>query len=348
MSVSVRTKITILVAGALILIGGIFLSRLPGRLYSYSRQAAQEPADSAPKETTLFIAGDIMLSRNVGAKISQASDPLLPFRAVADRIKAASLSFANLESPFLGSGPKVTAGMVFKAEPENVAGLKDFAVVQTANNHSADQGDKGLNFTDQLLAANGVGHLGTGEDCHKGTVLERDGIRFGFLAYSYAGYNDGGKKPNPLVCDWNDTDQVLSDIRALRPDADILIVAPHMGTEYMRKPDAGNVTRARQAIDAGADIVIGTHPHWIQPIERYKEGVIFYSLGNFVFDQMWSEDTREGLTATLTFREKALERIEVHPVIIDNYCCPRFADSEESKAILGKINLTSEVLLDKN
>lgn len=345
MSKSGKTLIT-----SVILLGvstALFLLSQPGKYYSY-RKPSEQNFPAGPQTTTLFVGGDIMLSRNVGSKITAANDPRLPFAGVFEKIEQASLAFANLESPFLDQGPRVTEGMVFKAEPGWVAGLSQFEVLQTANNHSADRGASGLLFTNQLLEENEISSVGTGENCAEGTIVEKNGIRFGFLAYSYAGYNDGGKEPNPLVCDWNDARKVAADIAMLRPRVDVLIVAPHMGAEYQRQPQQGNIEKARAAIDAGADLIIGTHPHWIQPLEQYKNGWIFYSLGNFVFDQMWSQDTREGLTALLTYKDKALSKIELAPVIIEDYCCPRWANETETKNILNRINLTSEVVLDKN
>lgn len=336
-----------LTAIALLSLGGVFLARLPhARDYSFSR--LKQPEEPKPVETTLFFVGDIMLSRNVGAKIEESGDPELPFRRIADKLQAATVSFANLESPFLDKGPRVREGMVFKAEPEYVAGLMGFDVLQTANNHSADRGKEGLSYTHKLLSEKGIVFVGTGDDCHAGKTVVKNGLTFGFLAYSYAGYNDGGKEANPLVCDWNDATQVETDIRSLRPKVDVLVVAPHMGIEYKRFPEPGNADRARQAIDSGADFVIGTHPHWIQTQEQYRGKWIFYSLGNFVFDQMWSQDTKEGLTVSVTYRDKELKKVEVNPVIIDNYCCPRFTEGAETDRILKKMNLTTQVLLDKN
>ena len=138
-----------------------------------------------------------------------------------------------------------------------------------------------------------------------------------------------------------------------------------MGVEYTRTPTPAQIKFSHNAIDSGADLVIGNHPHWVQTIEQYKGKWIFYSLGNFIFDQMWSVDTRQGLTATLTFSAKGgslparqagasggkniqLNKIELKPVMIDDYCCPRWANDNETKNILGKINLTSPLLLQHN
>ncbi|MGE5297810.1 MAG: CapA family protein [Acidobacteriaceae bacterium] len=303
-----------------------------------------------PKTTKLFFAGDIMLSRNVGTKITEANDPSLPFANVKDEIKSSDLSFANLESPFYDKGARVTQGMVFKAEPAWISGLVDsgLKILSTANNHSFDQGKNGLTYTLNWLQTNGIKPVGTGTDCHQGLVEEINGIKFGFLTYSYAAYNDGGKVPDANVCDWNDQKQVQADIKTLKPEVDFLVVSSHMGTEYKLEPDAQNVEYVHSAIDAGTDLFIGGHPHWIQTTEQYKGKWIFYSLGNFVFDQMWSQETREGLTVEVVFKDKDLAEITVNPVIIDNYCCPRWANSEETQKILSTLGLTNRVIYSKN
>ena len=126
--------------------------------------------------------------------------------------------------------------------------------------------------------------------------------------------------------------------------SDVVIVSIHAGVEYTRKPTQEQVDFAHLAIDSGADVVIGHHPHWIQTIEIYKNKPIFYSLGNFVFDQEWSLDTKEGLIVQLTFNSSQLTKAELVPVIIENFCCPRIADDEEKTAILNKIGLEKNTI----
>ncbi|MEJ0021550.1 MAG: CapA family protein [Candidatus Doudnabacteria bacterium] len=305
---------------------------------------------SHAKITTIFLAGDIMLSRDVAGKMIKANDFTLPFQKTAEVTNSADIAFANLEAPFLDQPPYAQNDIKFKVDPKAVAGLKfaGFDILSTANNHALDQGQKGVFYTLAWLALNQIKPIGTGPDCHIGQVLERNGIKFGFLAYSYAAFNDGGKKPDPAVCDANDTTQVSSDIHALKPKVDFLIVSMHMGIEYTRTPTIAQENFAHNAVDSGADLVVGAHPHWIQPPEQYQGKWIFYSLGNFVFDQMWSRETREGLTIKLSLADKKLSKIELMPVIIDDYCCARFANPDESAAILSKVGLTNSILLDNN
>ncbi len=307
------------------------------------------PPPPPPLQTTLFFAGDIMLSRNVGTKIIEANDLLLPFKNVSEQIKSTSLAFANLESMFSDQGPRITEGFIFKAEPNTIEGLtaSGFDVLSTANNHTLDQGEYGMTYTMDWLRQHGIVPVGTSADCHKGVIIQKDSIKFGFLAYTY-GTNEPNQTKKELVCDFYNQKQIEADIAALKPNVDFLIVSAHRGAEYKREPEEKSVITAHAAIDAGADMFVGHHPHWIQTTEEYKGKFIFYSLGNFVFDQDWSVDTSEGLTLLVTFEDGKLKQVKLVPVVLENNCCPRWANAEETKIILQKINLTSDLLLDKN
>ncbi|MDP3993378.1 MAG: CapA family protein [Candidatus Doudnabacteria bacterium] len=325
----------------------------------FNVDVAQAPEKSMPitkpETATLLAVGDIMLSRNVGTKIEQAQDPDLPFKKLGDLLRGADVTFGNLECPLSDLNIPIREGLVFRCLTRDFGGVIDsgFDVLSTANNHSMDQGVKGLEFTIDYLQSQNILPTGTflllsppateGGD-EEGVIIEKNGIKFGFLAYSYTAFNDGGRSAHPLISTMDDLEKLRSDIVALKSQADLIIVSMHAGNEYTRKPNQMQIDFARAAIDAGADVVIGHHPHWIQEIEIYNGKPIFYSLGNFVFDQMWSQETREGLTVKLNIKNQKLESAELLPIIIDNYCCPRLATDEEKSAILKKINLNSAVL----
>jgi len=261
-----------------------------------------------------------MLSRYVGRLARAERDPALPFRGLAPRLAAADIVFVNLESPFSDRGRVAGASMVFKAEPEMIAGLRlaGVDVVSTANNHSRDCGEYGLEFTLDLLERNGILAAGTGRDeaaARQGAVLERNGVRFGFLAYTYDQLNGNHRTPDPRVA-MLDAGQMREDVTRLRRKADVIVVSMHAGYEYHTKPNEQQVQFARAAIDAGARVVAGHHPHVVQPVERYGGGVIFYSLGNLVFDQFHRKDTQRGLLGEVTFRGTLVERVDLHQVNI--------------------------------
>ena len=268
-----------------------------------------------PPITTLLFGGDVMLCRAIGRQARERHDPALPFRDLAPRLRAADITFANLESPFSNQGKTVDTGMVFKAEPEMIEGLKTAGidVVSTANNHARDRGAYGLEYTLKWLSENGIASAGTGPTAalaHQGTVLVRNGLRFGFLAYAQDQANGNYQDLDPRVCDM-DIARMQRDVAALRLRADVVTVSMHAGMEYSTRVHPIQTKFAQAAIDAGARIVAGHHPHVVQPWERYREGVVFYSLGNLVFDQSDRPATREGLLAEVVLQGREIARVTV-------------------------------------
>src|SRR3989344_1603375 len=258
-------RVIILIALALLLVWVIKPKRAMG-----PTNESSPTTYNLPPTTSLFFAGDIMLSRNVHDKITQANDYNLPFQKVANLIKNVDIAFANLESPFNNTGKHFIANsLVFNADPKSADGLEfaGFDVMSTANNHSLDQGQKGLDYTIDVLTAHNT--LPTGTKHSKTTfrepVIQRNNILFGFLAYSYTALNDGGKSTSPYINDFNDLTKLKQDILDMKGHtADVVIVSMHAGTEYKRDPNDSQVAFAHAAIDAGSDLVIGHHPHWIQ------------------------------------------------------------------------------------
>jgi poly-gamma-glutamate synthesis protein (capsule biosynthesis protein) len=134
---------------------------------------------------------------------------------------------------------------------------------------------------------------------------------------------------------------------ARKAGADIVIVFPHWGTEYDPTPFKGQQSLARSAIDAGADMVIGNHAHWAGAMETYKGKPIWYALGNFVFDQTWSEPTMEGMTLELTFRGANLVQARMRPHIILEKAQPNFLDpAGDGRVVMGQVFNASKGLLD--
>lgn len=293
---------------------------------------ARWPAETLPraKHTRILLGGDIMLSRGVGRLARERKDPAAPLRDLAPIFTGADIAFANLESPFSDRGHVVDQGMIFKAEPEMIEGLElaGIDVVSTANNHARDQGGHGLEYTLGWLERHGIAATGTGltEDAaHAGAILNRNGTKFGFLAYTYDQTNGNHTELDDRVAGL-DVAQMQCDVAALLDRADVAIVSMHAGTEYEARPNAQQVAFARAAIDAGASIVVGHHPHVVQPWERYRSGVIFYSLGNLVFDQFQREDTQRGALGQVVFEGSRMVRADMIPVNIVR-TVPRIADS---------------------
>ena len=296
-----------------------------------------EPQKENESPNTLVFVGDIMLSRTVGTKILKTGDVNSPFLKTASVTQNADVAFANLESPFLDTGARMTAGMVFKAEPDTVAGLvyAGFDIVSLANNHFGNQGQKGMAYTFSLLKKNNINYVGAGENSTRAAepkIIEKNGLKFAFLGYddvnstitpqSYVAQSArAGLNPLSEL-------KIAQDVIEAKKTADLVIVSLHWGTEYKTAPNNNQIKIAHVAIDNGASIVIGHHPHVVQyfngqPYEKYKDGYVFYSLGNFVFDQMWSENTKKGLIARISLKGKNIEKVEGIPITIYDYFQPK-------------------------
>lgn len=278
-------------------------------------------ADAAnPKYITVALGGDIMLARYVYRYAQQRKDPKWPFQRIQQYLQQVDLAFANLESPFAENGPFFEERMVFRAHPSMVEGLTaaGFDVVSTANNHTRDAGSHGIEFTLRHLEKHGIRAVGTAlraEERAKGVVLERKGVRFGFLGYTFDQRNGNHADDDPRIA-MMDARTVGRDVEALSREAQVIVVSMHAGWEYWTKPNDLQVSFARAAIDAGATIVAGHHPHVVQPVEVYKHGVIFYSLGNLVFDQAQRPGVRQGAVAEVGFEGTKLHWHKLYDVTI--------------------------------
>jgi poly-gamma-glutamate capsule biosynthesis protein CapA/YwtB (metallophosphatase superfamily) len=284
------------------------------------RATVPENVPLAVPRTRIVFGGDIMLSRFVGRLARERGDPSLPFRELAPVLASADIAFANLESPFSDRGPIFEGNMVFRAEPDMIAGMElaGIDVVSTANNHSRDCGRRGVEFTLDWLGKHGIAAVGSGtsaEAAHRGTVVERNGVKFGFLGYTYDQSNGNHRDTDDRVAVM-DVDRMRRDVADLKTRADVAMVSMHAGIEYSPKPNEQQTEFAHAAIEAGAKVVAGHHPHVVEPWERYRDGVIFYSLGNLVFDQTQRAETQHGELGEVVFRGTEIERARVMPVDI--------------------------------
>jgi gamma-polyglutamate biosynthesis protein CapA len=295
-------------------------------LFSFAgcKPPAQAPAHQTREPelayNRLLFAGDVMFSRGVRCQIIAARDPALPFRKIAPLMAAADITFVNLESPFSDRGPYHESGLIFHAGPETIAGLSlaGVSIASTANNHSRDCGPHGVEFTVSWLRSHGIAPLGSTESAaltHRGVVLLRHGIRFGFLGYTFDQQNGNWRDIDRRIA-LTDPAAVCKDVAGLRKQADVVIVSMHSGIEYAPKPTPAQIAFAHAAIDAGATLVIGHHPHVVQEQEEYRGGLIFYSLGNLVFDQYQREATQHGQIVEISFLGPHILASHIIPVKI--------------------------------
>jgi len=278
-----------------------------------------------PKTITVLATGDVMPGRSVNIQTTKSQDFLWPYAKVFQVLKDADIAFINLETPLISNCPLINEGFKFCGSDKNIQGLlySGIDVVTLANNHALNFGITGRDSTARLLRESGILATGLSGPVYK-TVK---GVKIAFL-----GYNDIGEKQDV---------QAKNEIEIVRKNADIVIVGYHWGEEYHDKPSTRQIYLAHMAIEAGADVIIGNHPHWIQSTEVFHNKPIIYSHGNFVFDQDWSLKTRQGIVSKFTYVGKKLESVEFLPVQIEHNGQPYFLEGVEKQKILIENNLTT-------
>ncbi len=325
--------------GALLAVAPLTIPGVPERILEYARP-------TPPPQVSIVFVGDIMLSRTVAKKMLQHGADF-PFGSTTDIIRRADIAFGNLETTITEGDPVEAFEMRFRADAHAPRALKDagFDVLSLANNHTFDFGEKGLLDTLSALDAEGIMHVGAGKDdteAGQPMFVNANGIQFAFLAYTdqrFSGREAGEGRPGAAFMR---LERMKAAVAGANTFADIVIVSMHSGNEYELEPNEMQIAFARAAIDAGADIVIGHHPHVVQSAEIYQGKPIFYSLGNFVFDQMWSEETRTGLMLEVIFGKDAVLSTAYYPVVIEEYARPRLAE-EKRGLIFERLGLEAPV-----
>lgn len=287
-------------------------------------------------EITIIATGDVIPARSVNSKMVTLHDFTYPFVKTALFLKKADAVFINLESPFVSGCQPTLEGMVFCGDERSVDGLSyaGVSVASVANNHAGNYGVEGMKNTVRLLSSKNIKITGLGEPA----ILQIKDKTFGFLGFNDIGIGGAGIAQA-------DPKQITLEVSTLRHQVDFVIVTFHWGIEYQSDPTERQRFLAHAAIDAGADLIIGNHPHWVQGVEQYKGKFITYAHGNYVFDQMWSQETREGVIGQYTFDRNGLKNVAFFPVIIDDYSQPRFATEVEGLNILNRMKTSSEKLL---
>jgi len=271
--------------------------------------------------------------------------------AVQGLLSKADLSIANFENPAPNDFVYHPGGYRFSADPALIEGLKNAGIdwVSLANNHIGDSGARGIADTIANLDRWGIAHGGSGPNlaaARAPSMLQAGGIKVAVLGYDTikpaygAGATTAGSNQMSAA-------RVRADVAAARAlGADLVVVFPHWGIEYTANPTAYQRALAHAAIDAGADIVIGNHPHWAGAVEVYKGKPTFYALGDFVFNIDRSEQTEEGITLELTYSGTRLVQAQIHPYLILDGSQPNFLDPAGSgKTVLDQVFRASRGLL---
>jgi len=319
---------------------------LPDSIAASLRGAAVTPQSvgTGGPRVAVTLVGDVILGRTVHTIMTRQNDFAAPFRLVADELKWADLTIADLECTLSDNitPPTDPYTFSFMTYTKGVEGLQLAGIdgVSQANNHSMNFGVQGMHDTLAALDKVDIPYFGIGPDlatARRPLVLEAKGLRIAWLGYDGITGDTYGATPtspgtSPLVADY-----VAADVAAAAGTADIVIPFIHWGVEYTLVPTAQQRAIARQAIDAGASMVVGSHPHWVQGIEIYQGRPILYSLANFVFDQDWSLETKQGLILHLFFSGPRLAGLRLVPVLIENFYRPRIVSGADLVTILDRV-----------
>lgn len=265
-----------------------------------SKAEVGEEIDSEER-LLIHFAGDTIFSGKVAEKLQQEGYDY-PYRYVKDLFQNDDLSIVNLETPVTEAGTAAeNKTYVFKSAPQALPELAKAGVeaVNLANNHSLDQGVEGLLNTIEHLKKSKLHYVGAGKnskEAYAPVYIERKGIKIalcGFTRVIPESHWAAGK--NPGVAAAYDSKQAVKAIQTARKQADLVLVVVHWGKERTTKLEQHQTTLAHEFIDAGADLVMGGHPHVLQGLEQYKGKWIAYSTGNFIFTK--SKDPKTWETA---------------------------------------------------
>lgn len=251
------------------------------------------PSATPDRRVRLMAVGDIMLGRTIGDLI-ESEGPEAPFLFTSETLASADITLGNLECPISEQGTAENKKYAFRAPTRagEALALAGFDLVSIANNHILDYGHVALEDTLLNLAKNQVLAVGAGMDDERAyapVFMDVDGLRLAFLAfmdviledYDYPSWEAGMNKPGVA---WAHEQRIRESINNARDQADLVIVLLHNGYEMVQTVSKYQQETAHLAIESGAALVIGSHPHVLQRIESYQNGLIVYSMGNFVFD----------------------------------------------------------------
>lgn len=313
-----------------------------------------EPINSnSDEELLIHFAGDTIFSNKVATKLEQQGYDF-PYVYVRDLFLKDDLTIVNLESPVTERGVEAeNKTYVFKSSPKALPEMSKAGIdaVNLANNHSLDQGVEGLLDTMDHLDVNEILHVGAGKDrvdAYAPIYVERKGMRIALLGFSRvipesdwaAGKNKAG------VAITYDSKLAVASIREARQNADFVFVVVHWGKERVTVLEEHQTTLAHEYIDAGADLVIGGHPHVMQGIEKYKDKWIVYSTGNFIFSKSNDPKTWDSAIFVVSCKRDGDCNLSLIPMRTE-LAQPVTISSEDSVRILKEIEtLSPGIMID--
>lgn len=293
-----------------------------------SPKALPEISERAGQQASILVVGDVMLGRYVET-LMKKNGISYPFARLGGLLRGHDIVLGNLEGPIDSTHTQTPDdSLLFSFDP-NVANIlreQGFTVLSLANNHGLDQGAQGVEDTRLLLRDAGIEPLGHPREIDRNDVVVKNisGQTIVLL---------GLHAIQPSF----DLDGAVSLVQKFKQEhpSSFLLATPHWGNEYQTHSSARQQTIAHALIDAGADFIIGHHPHVVQDVEEYKGRMIFYSLGNFIFDQYFSAETQEGLAVRIVVSSQVV-RFELLPLVSEK-SQPRPMTQEERSVFLTSL-----------
>lgn len=299
---------------------------LPPTVENIPSQTKPLPTEETPVD--LAFVGDIMLGRSLAQRIADGKGDAI-FDSVGTVLQSADIAVGNLECAIGEGGTKAKKGYAFLAPPlsASILGHAGFDLLSLANNHSFDYGPDVFRQTQQLLADNGMKIVGAGVDesqAYSAIEYEIHGTRLAFLSYADVPVERGGfdtkswtaGESTPGIA-WADDERIISDLQVWRARADFLVVLFHYGIEGSVTPDNRQVELAHLAVENGADLVVGSHPHLMQKEETYKGRLIFYSMGDFVFDDFLGAYNHSAILQVTVSRKNPVKYLLIPVILVD-------------------------------
>lgn len=345
-------RINEILAGVALLV----LVSLCGSLLFWQVSAAQPllgPAAPEPDATVNLLAvGDISLGRGVQQSADASPERAdYPFSQIKNLTSNVDIAFANLESPLVSpqdAAHPQTQGYQFPGRPSDAVALKKagFSLVTLANNHSLDYGTVGLQGTITALQQAGVQYVGAGAnktEAEATRYLAIHGLKIAFIAATQAWPNalDPNDKAaaNVAPVSLYNQNRLLQQIKTARTQADVVIVALHWGEEYSQRAADWQQQFVQAASAAGADLILGAHPHVLQPFDVVGHTVVAYSLGNFIFDSGWPPETKQSAALFVKLDKQGVAEAQVVPLkIVNNRPVPlQPAERADGLANLAKL-----------
>lgn len=331
-------------AAALVLSAGLAWGCVP--VAAFAGSAKTGSADEPPTITVAAV-GDIMFSGSPG-RLLKSKGSKAPFTATRKILKAADVTVGNLETPLSRRGvPVAGKTFTFRGSPKAATGLSwaGFDLIGLANNHARDYGSKALKDTVKTLDKKKIAHAGAGKNkkaAWEPAIIERNGATIAYLAFSQispANFRATSSRSGTAYT--MSRSSVKKAIKKAAKKADYVIVSFHWGTEKDYSANSRQVADGRAAIRAGADLVLSHHPHVIQGVEFYKDGLIAYSLGNFVFSP-GSSQGRDSMILRLTLGPDGVSDVTAVPVHIGSNGRPTVQKGSSAKRIIRIVKRTSK------